>query len=93
MDQQTNKAKLEGSQMHNIKKTLRALPLIAGFIFASFPSAPALAEKMDDNLFTLVKIDQLEYRKQDGNDLIGGQAKREHSTFAMLAHQLATSAH
>jgi copper resistance protein B len=56
--------------MHNIKKTLRALPLIAGFIFASFPSAPALAEKMDDNLFTLVKIDQLEYRKQDGNDLI-----------------------
>lgn len=34
------------------------------------PVSSALAEKMDDDLFWLVKIDQLEYRIQDGNDLI-----------------------
>jgi copper resistance protein B len=70
VDLLTNKARLGDNQMHNIKKTLRTLSLIAVMICASLPGAPALAEKMDDNLFTLVKIDQLEYRKQDGNDLI-----------------------
>jgi copper resistance protein B len=36
---------------------------------------PVSAEKMDDQLFTLVKIDQLEYRSQDGNDLVSWEGQ------------------
>jgi copper resistance protein B len=36
---------------------------------------PASAEKMDDQLFTLVKIDQLEYRSQDGNDIVSWEGQ------------------
>ena len=56
--------------MKSIKNTLTALSLVPTLILISLMGMPALAEKMDDNLFTLVKIDQLEYRKQDGNDLL-----------------------
>ena len=56
--------------MPGIKRTLRALPLVPGAVAVLLLGAPAHGEKMDDDLFTLVKIDQLEYRKQDGNDLI-----------------------
>ena len=56
--------------MKSIKHTLTALSLVPALILISLMGMPALAEKMDDNLFTLVKIDQLEYRKQDGNDLL-----------------------
>lgn len=56
--------------MMSIKHTLRALSLVPGVVFFSLLAMPAQAEKMDDDLFTLVKIDQLEYRYQDGNDLI-----------------------
>lgn len=56
--------------MINIRKTLRALSLVPGCVVVLLLGAPAQAEKMDDDLFTLVKIDQLEYRYQDGNDLL-----------------------
>ena len=56
--------------MLGIKRTLHALPLVPGVVAVLLLDAPAHAEKMDDDLFTLVKIDQLEYRKQDGNDII-----------------------
>ena len=56
--------------MLGIKRTLHALPLVPGVVAVLLLGAPAHAEKMDDDLFTLVKIDQLEYRKQDGNDII-----------------------
>jgi len=55
--------------MTRLKQSLRVLSLVPGLVFVSLLGAPAHAEKMDDKLFTLVKIDQLEYRKQDGNDL------------------------
>jgi copper resistance protein B len=63
--------------MIDIKHTLRAWSLVPGLVLLSLISLPAQAEKMDDDLFTLVKIDQLEYRFQDGNDLIvwEGQAR------------------
>jgi copper resistance protein B len=38
-------------------------------------SVSVQAEKMDDQLFTLVKIDQLEYRFQDGNDLVAWEGQ------------------
>ncbi|MDA1323333.1 MAG: copper resistance protein B [Proteobacteria bacterium] len=56
--------------MKSLRQTLRAFTLVPGIVFVSLFGMPAQAEKMDDNLFTLVKIDQLEYRKQDGNDLL-----------------------
>jgi copper resistance protein B len=56
--------------MISVKQTLRALSFVLGSALVAFSGMPTQAEKMDDNLFTLVKIDQLEYRKQDGNDLI-----------------------
>lgn len=56
--------------MINIRNTLCALSLVPGCVVISLLGAPAQAEKMDDDLFTLVKIDQLEYRYQDGNDLL-----------------------
>lgn len=56
--------------MNNIRKTLRALSLVPGCVVVLLLGVPAQAEKMDDDLFTLVKIDQLEYRYQDGNDLL-----------------------
>jgi copper resistance protein B len=56
--------------MKTLLLTLRTLPLLPGLILVSLFAMPAQAEKMDDKLFTLVKIDQLEYRKQDGNDLL-----------------------
>ena len=52
-----------------VKQAVHALLLVPGIVI-SLIGAPAHAEKMDDDLFTLIKIDQLEYRKQDGNDLI-----------------------
>ena len=56
--------------MKSLRQTLRASALVPGIVFVSLVGMPAHAEKMDDKLFTLVKIDQLEYRKQDGNDLL-----------------------
>lgn len=56
--------------MKSVKQTLRALSFVPGIILVWLLAVSAQAEKMDDDLFTLVKIDQLEYRKQDGNDLI-----------------------
>lgn len=55
----------------------RAASLVSGVILAAFLALPASAEKLDDALFTLVKIDQLEHRFQDGNDLVTweGQAR------------------
>lgn len=41
----------------------------------SIPKAPVHAEKMDDQLFTLVKIDELEYRFQDGSDLLAWEGQ------------------
>jgi copper resistance protein B len=63
--------------MNILQQTFRHLSLVPVLGFVLFVGAPAQAEKMDDQLFTLVKIDQLEYRKQDGNDLIvwGGQGR------------------
>ena len=56
--------------MMSIIRTLRAFSLVSGAALLSLLAVPAQAEKMDDDLFTLIKIDQLEYRNQDGNDLI-----------------------
>ena len=56
--------------MKSLRQTLRAFTLVPGIVFVSLFGMPAQAEKMDDKPFTLVKIDQLEYRKQDGNDLL-----------------------
>jgi copper resistance protein B len=63
--------------MNILQQTFRHLSLVPVLGFVLLVGAPAQAEKMDDQLFTLVKIDQLEYRKQDGNDLIvwGGQGR------------------
>lgn len=56
--------------MTRIRQTRRTLSLVPGIVLVSLLAMPASAEKMDDDLFTLVKIDQLEYRHQDGDDLI-----------------------
>jgi len=61
--------------MLSIKHTLRALSLVPGVVLVSLLTMPVLAEKMDDQLFTLVKINQLEYRFQDGNDLIAWEGQ------------------
>ena len=53
--------------MKVLVKSVSLVPLAAALIAAG---NPASAEKMDDQLFTLVKIDQLEHRRQDGNDLV-----------------------
>lgn len=49
------------------RRPLSFVPLLGFLLLAG---TPVQAEKMDDQLFTLVKIDQLEYRQQDGNDLL-----------------------
>jgi copper resistance protein B len=56
--------------MVRVKQALRALSLVPLFVFGALLGTAVQAEKMDDNLFTLVKIDQLEYRAKNGNDLI-----------------------
>lgn len=56
--------------MPRINSPTRAAILLLTGLFAFFAAIGAHAEKMDDQLFTLVKIDQLEYRAQSGNDLI-----------------------
>ncbi|MFT5439591.1 MAG: copper resistance protein B [Alphaproteobacteria bacterium] len=65
-----SKPRLGGEQMNILQQTFRHLSLVPVLGFVLLVGAPAQAEKMDDQLFTLVKIDQLEYRQQDGNDLI-----------------------
>jgi copper resistance protein B len=72
-----SKPRLGGEHMNILQQTFRHLSLVPVLGFVLLVGAPAQAEKMDDQLFTLVKIDQLEYRKQDGNDLIvwGGQGR------------------
>ena len=52
--------------MNSLMKIVSLVPLAALIAVGN----PASAEKMDDQLFTLVKIDQLEHRWQDGNDLV-----------------------
>ncbi len=37
--------------------------------------SPVKAEKLDDQYFTLVKIDQLEYRFQDGDDIVSWEGQ------------------
>ena len=52
--------------------------LFAVFSVVAIATSPTLrAEMLDDQLFTLVKIDQLEYRSQDGDDVVSwdGQAR------------------
>jgi copper resistance protein B len=61
--------------MSGFMQTLSAFSLFAGIVFASFAGTPAHAEKMDDQLFTLVKIDQLEYRSQDGDDSVSWEGQ------------------
>ena len=56
--------------MKIIQQTFGHLSLVRVLGFVLLFGAPAQAAKMDDQLFTLVKIDQLEYRKQDGIDLV-----------------------
>jgi copper resistance protein B len=46
--------------------------LLAGALLAA---APAGAQVMDDELFTLLLIDQLEYRLQDGDDLFAWEGQ------------------
>ena len=54
-----------------------ALRIIAGALALASTAVPAAAEAMDDDLFTLVLVDELEYRARDGSDLIvwEGQAR------------------
>jgi copper resistance protein B len=63
--------------MHRRIFTIRALRILAGAILLGTAFTPASAEQMDDDLFTLVLIDQLEYRARNGNDLVvwEGQAR------------------
>jgi copper resistance protein B len=56
--------------MNIIPNSCRPLSFVPLLGFLLLVGTPVQAEKMDDQLFTLVKIDQLEYRQQDGNDLI-----------------------
>lgn len=58
--------------MNQIRKIV-----LVGALLVAFPmiGKPVSAEKMDDQLFTLVKIDQLEYRSQDGNDLVSWEGQ------------------
>lgn len=58
-----------------IERALLPVFLITGLVVASFAATSAQAEKMDDELFTLVKINQLEYRVQDGNDALAWEAQ------------------
>ena len=58
-------------------KLFRRLPILT-FAVALASVGPSLrAEVLDDQLFTLVKIDQLEFRSRDGDDLAvwNGQAR------------------
>ena len=48
---------------------------VAAVLVSISVTAPAKAEKSDDQLFTLVKIDQLEYRAQNGNDLVSWEGQ------------------
>lgn len=61
--------------MTKFTQTLSVLSLVSGIALASFSGMPAYAEKMDDQLFTLVKIDQFEYRFQDGDDLVAWEGQ------------------
>ena len=65
-----SKPRLGGEQMIIIRQAFRILSLVPLLAVVSLVGAPAQAKKMDDQLFTLVKIDQSEHRQQDGNDLI-----------------------
>jgi len=58
--------------MKRIKKFVLVGSLLVAFAVIG---TPVSAEKMDDQLFTLVKIDQLEYRSQDGNDLVSWEGQ------------------
>ncbi len=53
------------------------LLVAAGLLNAAIVSSPVHADVMDDDLFTIFLIDQLEYRFQDGSDLLvwEGQAR------------------
>lgn len=61
--------------MKNAPYLLRVLFALPGFAVASLFGAPAHAEKMDDQLFTLLKVNQLEYRFQDGNDVVAWEGQ------------------
>jgi copper resistance protein B len=54
-----------------------AVRVMAVTLLAAVASTPILAETMDDELFTLVLVDELEYRARDGSDLVvwEGQAR------------------
>lgn len=58
------------------------MPCIRSFAFSSVLIlatasliSPVKAEKLDDQYFTLVKIDQLEYRFQDGDDIVSWEGQ------------------
>lgn len=55
--------------MNRIAKHALALCFSLASVAAVFP-APAWGEKLDDQIFTLVQIDELEVRAQDGDDLV-----------------------
>ncbi len=59
--------------MNKIAKRALALCFPLASVAAVFP-APAVGEKLDEQVFTLVQIDELEYRAQDGDDLVTWQA-------------------
>lgn len=63
--------------MINYKQNTAFLSLGVAVALAALASFPAHAEKLDDQYFTLIKIDQFEYRAQDGDDLVvwEGQAR------------------
>lgn len=55
---------------------IRSCAFSAVFILATASLAsPVKAEKLDDQYFTLVKIDQLEYRFQDGDDIVSWEGQ------------------
>lgn len=58
--------------MNKIAQHALALCVPLASVAAAFP-APAFGEKLDDQLFTLVQIDEFEYRAQDGDDLVTWQ--------------------
>jgi len=70
-----NKPRSGGETMNKITQSLSMVSLLSGIVFASVTGGPAYAEKMDEQLFTLVKIDQFEYRAQDGNDLLSWEGQ------------------
>lgn len=55
----------------------RTYRFVAGALLVATLSAPASAESMDDEIFTLILVDELEYRARDGSDLVvwEGQAR------------------